>query len=211
MFRNPAASGLTLRVRVGASLIFVAMGACSPALAVDQYGPRFKSAFTDLHKCKIAKHGEAADDLTRKCAGVLGYSLLLQESDARMSIDVKSPNGKVHPLEYWNVVSNDFSAVGKQAEWRLTIENGKSIPVALIVPFDVDQIIENREQNTESHKPIHYLVVAKIAGDEVCVTGKFEDGAGAASRAQQAADSARSRPCLPGREADRRRNSTGSR
>jgi hypothetical protein len=85
------------------------MGASSPALAAEQDGPRFKSAFTDLHKCKIAKHGEAADDLTRKCTGVLGYSLLLQESDARMSIDVKSPRGKVHPLEYWNVVSNEVT------------------------------------------------------------------------------------------------------
>jgi hypothetical protein len=128
-----------------------------------------------------------------------------------VSIDVKSPKGRIHPLEYWNVVSNEFSSVGKQAEWRLSIENGKSVPVALIVPFDVDQVTERREQNTEVHKPIRYLVVAKIALDEICVTDKFEDGAGMAARAQQAADLARNKPCLPGREAERRRNSTGSR
>lgn len=55
----------------GASLVALMLGACSPAFAVDQRSPRLKSAFTDLHNCKIARHGEAADDLTRKCGGGL--------------------------------------------------------------------------------------------------------------------------------------------
>jgi hypothetical protein len=194
------------RAPLVAAIALVAM-ACSPSLA-KQNGPGFRSAFSSLHECKIAKRGQAVDDLTRQCGGVLGYSLLLQESDARASIDVKTPSGKIYPLEYWNVISNDFSAVGKQAEWRVSIANGKSVPVALIVPFDLDQITEeNREQGTESHKAAHYLVVAKISADEVCVTDKFQTDANAPARAREAADSSRSRPCLPGREAERRGNS----
>lgn len=161
-----------------------------------------RPVFTYLQKCKIVARGELEEDLTRKCRGVHGYSLLLQESDARMSLDVVSPDGKVHPLDYWSVVSNEFSRVGTKAEWRLASRAGKTVPIALIVPFHVDQISENRERSSESHTRIRYLVVAKLDRSDICVTDKIVDDGAGASKARLAADSAVAKPCLPGRETE---------
>ena len=56
---------------------------------------------------------------TQRCPGIAGYSLLVQDDDARMSIVVVAPDGGQHPLEYWQVVTTAFSTLGEKAEWRV--------------------------------------------------------------------------------------------
>lgn len=116
-----------------------------------------------------------------------------------MSIDVVSPDGTVSALEYWSVVSNEFSAVGRRAEWRVVKNAGKAVPIALIVPFHVDHTSESRDTGTDTHKPTVYLVVAKIVGQGSCVTAKIQPGPDAAAAARRAADVAAESPCLAGR------------
>ena len=129
--------------------------------------------------------------------------MLLHESDSRMSIDVVSSNGRVFPLEYWKVVSREFSAVGERAEWRTGGDSAKGLPVALVVPLDVDQLTEDRARNTESHQKLRFWVVARIGADQTCVTDRVADGADLGARLQRAVESAAGRPCLSGPQDDR--------
>ena len=128
--------------------------------------------------------------------------MLLHESDSRMSIDVVSPNGRASPLEFWKVVSREFSAVGERAEWRTAGDSAKGLPVALVVPLDVDQLTEDRGRNTESHKRLRFWVVTRIGADQTCVTDRVADGADLSARLRRAVESAAGRPCLSGRQAD---------
>lgn len=128
-----------------------------------------------------------------------------------MSVDVVSPTGRVHPLDFWHVVSDQFSSVGKQAEWRTSSDSGRVLPVALVVPLDVDLATEDRDQNTESYKKVRYWVIARIGVDEACVTDKLDDGVDASIRVERAVATAATRPCLPGREMDQQRPSSSPR
>lgn len=148
------------------------------------------------------RRGPARDDVTRRCRGVRGFALLLHESDSRMSIDVVAPNGRVSPLEYWTVVSHDFSMVGERADWWLAEHSPKGVPVALVVPLDVDEVTEDRERNTESHHKARFWVVARVGADKTCVTNKVEDGSDLTARLRRAVESTAVAACLPGRQSE---------
>ena len=55
--------------------------------------------------------------------------------DARVSIDIVTPDGRVHPLNYWSVVTSAFSNAGPRAEWRM--QRGR--PIALIVRVNASE------------------------------------------------------------------------
>ena len=103
---------------------------------------------------------------------------------------VVTPKGEKHSLDLWNVISGGFSSIGPKAEWRVARQNGKPVPVALIVRFNAN---ENPEQ---PNKLSSYLAVAKITPTEVCVTDKISPGPKANTDARRAADAAATKPCL---------------
>jgi len=125
-----------------------------------------------------------------RCPGTSGYTLLVAEGDLRQNITVVTPQGKKHSLELWQVVSGGFSSLGGKAEWRMSRQKGKLVPVALIVRYNASEDPEN------SNKTTSYLAVAKITTAEICVTDKISPGASANDDARRAADVATTKACL---------------
>jgi len=123
------------------------------------------------------------------CPGVAGYKLQSEEGDLRQNIQVITPSGKKHSLELWNVIGSGFSVHGEKAEWRVKRQNGKTVPVALIVRYNV----ANPEDST---KGTSWLAVAKITSAKICITDKIAPGANANVAARTAADNAAAKPCL---------------
>ncbi|HMH43584.1 MAG TPA: hypothetical protein VK557_08880 [Pyrinomonadaceae bacterium] len=123
------------------------------------------------------------------CPGVAGYKLQSEEGDLRQNIQVITPNGKKHSLELWNVVGSGFSALGEKAEWRVKRQNGKTVPVALILRYNV----ANPEN---SSKGTSYLAIAKITSTKICITEKIAPKADANVAARIAADNAGMKSCI---------------
>lgn len=158
------------------------------ALSLTASADSITSVYSSLSGCRLITRGH--DYSTQACRGVGGYNLRLEYDDARESITVISPNGRKHPLEFWNVISHGFSSVGTKAEWRVTRKQGRVVPVALIVRFTAS---ENPEDST---KTTSYLVVAKITPQKICVTEKIAPSATANEDARRAADASADKPCL---------------
>lgn len=68
---------------------------------------------------KDIKVAEGYEIVEARCRGVLGYHLLLSEEDIRQTVNVISPDGKEHPLLFYQVVTGAPSYLGKKAEWRV--------------------------------------------------------------------------------------------
>jgi hypothetical protein len=142
------------------------------------------------HACRTVKTGGELGGSTQRCPGVAGYSLLVEDSDERMSVTVVAPGGKQYPLEYWRVVTTAFSSVGDRAEWRVERQGRRVAPFALIVRVDAHDNPDKVEKFTS------YLAVAKITPQQICVTDKIMPGPNANEEARRAATVARSKPCL---------------
>jgi hypothetical protein len=152
-----------------------------------------RSIYTPIgdKQCRMLKSHEAGDDgFEARCRGTAGYHLLVSEGDLRQNITVVTPKGAEHSLDLWSVVSSGFSSVGPKIEWRLALQNGKLVPVALILRYDVSEDPES------PNKLISYLAVAKITSTEICVTEKISPGPKANEDARRAADAASTKPCL---------------
>jgi len=102
------------------------------------------SIYTDLapDRCKTVKVDKENSGSAQQCAGVAGYSLLVEDADARQSVTVLAPDGKRHPLDYWRVITTAFSTVGDKAEWRVKGER----PVALIVRVFANENPDSRRR-----------------------------------------------------------------
>lgn len=152
-----------------------------------------RSVYTplDTKHCRTVKSPNAdEDDLLGRCRGVAGYKLLLSEGDLRQNLIVVTPQQKEYSLELWDVISGGFSTVGPRVEWRMARQNGKLSPVALIIRYNANEDAEH------PNKVMSYLAVAKITGNEICVTDKISPSATANDDARRAADSAATKPCL---------------
>ncbi len=152
-----------------------------------------RSVYTSLtvNQCRTIKtETTGAGDYEGRCRGVAGYSLTLLEGDLRQNIIVNTPKGAKHSLELWDVISGGFSHVGPKAEWRMTRQNRKLLPTALIIRYTAS------ENPDDPNKHTSYLAVAKITPTEICVTDKISPGANANSEARRAADTAATKPCL---------------
>ena len=159
------------------------------AVTVFAYAPPADSVYTDIApaRCKTVEiNEEGAGSSVQKCAGVAGYELLVEENDLRQSVTVVSPDGKRHPLNYWQVITPAFSSLGEKAEWRVEKKGGQVKPYALIVRVNASENPENPDQKTS------YLAVAKITDAEVCVTDKVKTN----EAAREAADASATKPCL---------------
>lgn len=146
------------------------------------------SVYTPLDdkKCKtLTLTDDEGGSYKGECKGVGGYRLHVIEGDLRQTVTIIDPNGKEHPLEFWNL-TGAFSAVGQNAEWRLM---GKR-PIALIVRLNVSENVE------DASKTKGYLVVAKITSDSTCVTHFLAPTRSHNLEARKAADKSATAPCL---------------
>lgn len=162
--------------------------ACPPAKAATA------SIYTDLHgkACKTIEFDPQTRISTRRCVGVGGYSLLVHEANAQTSIDIVTPERAVLPLEYWEVVTPGLSHVGRKAEWRVTVRNGKLVPQALLVRLNTG----NEELQGPRLSPGAIITAARIARDGACVVYQGDAAArGADDKARAAALDPR-RKCL---------------
>ena len=151
-----------------------------------------RSVYTSLSNkaCRTIKStSDEAGSYVGICPGVAGYKLQLEEGDLRQNIQIITPKGQKHSLELWSVVGSSFSILGQKAEWRVTTQKGKQVPVALIVRYNV-------ADPEDSKKSTSYLAVAKITAEKICVTDKIAPQANANVAARAAADSAASKSCL---------------
>ena len=123
------------------------------------------------------------------CPGIAGYKLQVEEGDLRQNIQVVTPKGQKHSLDLWSVVGSSFSSLGEKAEWRVTMQKGKQVPVALIVRYNVADP-ENSKKTTS------WLAVAKISDAKICVTDKIPPQANANVGARAAADASGTKQCL---------------
>src|SRR3569832_972286 len=91
------------------------------ATPLTAYVAPFESVYTEITpaRCQTVETHEEGASSVQKCAGVAGYGLLVEDNDLRQSVTVVSPDGKQHPLNYWQVVTNAFSSLGEKAEWRV--------------------------------------------------------------------------------------------
>ncbi len=145
------------------------------------------SRYTDLaaEKCKtIELTDDGGGSYKGECLGVAGYKLEVIDGDLRQTVNIVSPNRKVHELKFWEFFGG-FSSVGPRAEWRLK----GSKPIALIVRFNVS------EDPEDSNKLTSYLLVAKITDAATCVTDTIKPSRTQNAEARRAADRSRSLPC----------------
>lgn len=149
------------------------------------------SIYTDIAErgCKTVSVDRESGSSLQNCLGVGGYRLLVEDSDNRMSVTVIDPRGRRHPLNYWSVITPNFSTLGRRAEWRVVKTKRGKLPIALIIRV-------NGNQSTETGKIISFLAVAKITTEMICVTDKITPTPTANAEARVAADSSRLRPCL---------------
>lgn len=165
---------------------------CLLACATLAYAQSNQSVYTSLSTkaCRTIKAtAEEAGSYVGICPGVAGYKLQLEEGDLRQNIQVVNPKGQKHSLELWSVVGSSFSILGQKAEWRVTTQKGKQVPVALIVRYNV-------ADPEDSTKSTSYLAVARITAEKICVTDKIAPQANANVAARAAADSAGTKSCL---------------
>jgi hypothetical protein len=167
----------SLRLAVAAALVGLPLAAQA-----------VRSVYTSLDtaRCRLlSKHEETGGTLHR-CLGAAGYALQVADDDARMSVNVVTPAGRVHELNYWSTVTGNFSSLGPRAEWRMRGER----PYALIVRVNANEDPANPERTTS------YLAVARVSARGSCVTDRIAPSANANELARRAADRSAGRPCL---------------
>lgn len=157
---------------------------CSASAVTAQ---KIQSQYTDLigKKCKTIEEDTAL--YIAECPGITGYKLKVNDFDLRMSVTVIAPGGSEHPIDFDTAA---FHSIGNKAEWRVKKEKDKIVPIALIIRFNVQSNPENPSDETS------YLLVAKIAGKEICVVDKIKSAADANVKARESADKASSKSCL---------------
>ncbi|MBW3572961.1 MAG: hypothetical protein KY467_17840 [Gemmatimonadetes bacterium] len=162
-------------------------GAAEPLRAADSLGA-IRSVYTSLAEadCRVIEVDKESGSSVSRCSGVAGYALKVLDGDARMSVDVITPDGRDHSLNYLSVITRAFSSLGPRAEWRMQSER----PVALIVRVNAYQDPENPDRTTS------YLAVARITPAGTCVTDRIGPVPNANAAARAAADRAAVRPCL---------------
>ncbi|HEY5328841.1 MAG TPA: hypothetical protein VIJ79_03070 [Acidobacteriaceae bacterium] len=125
------------------------------------------------------------------CPGVAGYILQVRLVDSgRLSVIVVNPAKRRFPLDYQDVVTRSMDNLGDKAEWRIRRENGKAVPIALIVRVMAREKPGHPEKITNI-----YWAVAKITPGGACVTDRIREGSKSAAEVRALADSAIGRPC----------------
>jgi hypothetical protein len=149
------------------------------------------SVYTNLSgsQCRQVSITEPSGSVSR-CPGFGKYKLLVLEDDLRVSVNVINPTGKTFKLNYWQVITPNFSTLGNKAEWRVSKKQGKVTPFALIIRVNANEFPE------QPSKVRSYLAVAKITPNQICVVDKIPPSSNQNKVARQAADNSSKKPCL---------------
>lgn len=148
------------------------------------------SAYTSLSEadCQtLPSSGENEMPFTQQsCAGMPGWSLLVEDFDSRNNVQVKHGDLAMD-LAVWNRLPA-FSHLGPKAEWRGPAKApGVVDPYALIFRFF--------QTDAEGHESSH-LVVSRITATASCIVGQVDGGdASANQKARDMADAARGFVC----------------
>jgi hypothetical protein len=135
---------------------------------------------------------ETVEAPTLECPGIAGYKLHRYEFDLRANIVVVAPDGKEHNLQLPAIINPGFSFLGAKAEWRVRRTGKTIIPKALIVRYIHDSWLDD----VQKVKEIHYLAVAKITSNGICVTDRIPASRTMNIKARKAANISSSKPCL---------------
>lgn len=152
------------------------------------------SVYTDLSEKScviIPSSGEPEDQGGFQCKGPAGYKLKIHYSDLRASLVVVSPDNKEHDLDFYRIITSQFSSLGPKAEWRLKKTKTGSTPIAVIT-----RIFFNENTETGTSQKTSYLAVAKITKDKICVTNRIKANGKENTLARDAADKALNQSCL---------------
>ena len=164
-----------MRLALGA-LSALAMISAAPAA-----GQAVRSAYTmlDLRRCRTLAIIPEGESVRRRCPGLAGINLFVNEGDGRAEIDAGHDDGRWESLP-------GFNSIGERIEWRLA--GGR--------PFAI--IYRLRLAATENAPAGSALIVEAIGrrGAPGCRIG-LVDGAlpDANARARALADRARGRSC----------------
>ncbi len=148
------------------------------------------SAYTSLNSadCRnLPSSGPNEVPYTQQsCAGMPGWSLLVEDFDSRNNVQVKFGD-KAMDLEVWNRLPA-FSHLGPKAEWRGPVKSpGIVDPYALIFRF---------YQTDGEGKESNFLVVSRITPTAACIVGLVDGGdANGNQKARDMADGAKAYVC----------------
>jgi hypothetical protein len=155
----------------------------------DVYSVYTEISASDCKLIPVPDELEGGGDELR-CSGSGGYDFLVYSGDERVSASIITPDGEVHELQFWNVITRGFSSIGPRAEWRLG-RTGKSLsPYALIVRVNA------YENPNRPEKITSYLAVVKITDSDVCVTDRIRATGRENMDARIAADASKEKECL---------------
>ncbi len=156
---------------------------------------RVESVYTSLGYKDCEKRVDQDDPnelIYHLCPGVSNFSLIVRRvGSGRTSIDIRTPHQDTYPLDFQDFITPHIMQLGGRAEWRISIQKGQRVPIALIVPVNAHENIEEPEEVTHS-----YLAIAKITSTEICVTERIINSSVTENDVHRSADSARSKRCL---------------
>jgi hypothetical protein len=175
-------------------MIFLSFSAlfASSTNAAGQQPPA--SVYTNLSGSACTK---VVDDVvtgayTLDCPGIRGFRLQVLQDDERSSVNVVTPDKRVLPLDYWDVVTHGFSTLGKKAEWRITKTGRQITPIAVIVRVNA---LDHSDPERPRRVPI--LAVAKVSNESACVTQTIDANASNANEQARGFADDEHLPCLP--------------
>ncbi|MEO6365772.1 MAG: hypothetical protein ABIO38_06985 [Luteimonas sp.] len=148
------------------------------------------SVYTDLTDCRTVQVFQESGASIKRCPGVAGHHLLVEDDDDRQSVTIVAPDGKRQQLRYWDVITGAFSSLGEKAEWRVTGTGKAMRPIALIVRVHAHENPDAPSERTS------YLAVAKVAAGKICVTHRVENSRRANEEARRVADASAGAACL---------------
>jgi hypothetical protein len=161
---------------------------CSTAVSAQS----IESVYTNLRGrgCRTLERDDAAAGyLLEQCAGVGGYKLQVVSGDDRQTVTVVKPDGSKHELVLGVIGGGGFSDLGAKAEWRVRRENGKVIPIGLIVRLNVSTDSSNPSKTTS------FLTVSKITPQKICLVKAVEPAPNANVTARSVADGSAGMAC----------------
>jgi hypothetical protein len=176
---------------------FFLLVSCASGHAAAAAGSGVESLYTSLKTSSCTQVIDETDVNQTPylvCPGVAGYRLqIILVDSGRLSINVVTPARQRSSLNYQYVVTRSMDDVDDKAEWRVHRENGKVVPIALIIRVLVHGNANNPQRVTSA-----YWAVAKIVAGKACVTDSIREGSRPATEVRALADSAASRPCATG-------------
>lgn len=164
--------------------------AADAAIATDAVaqGPARQSRYTSLKACKVIEDGGGEDWSVSRCAGLGGFTLMVNYGDARDDLELHKPHEQPVLLGLTYLSGGGFNTLGDTIEWRGPGAGANFAPTALIVRNSAVQDPEHPE------RPTALLVVVDLV--QACVVAQVKPQSGQNEAARAIADGPR-RKCLP--------------